>query len=447
MIMTTHDSIRREAQKVVDQLGGQITLEAATKDIQALVDLGLRIEQAAEQVRAAHRRQQPATPSSSGPVRVADLQPEQRGLELKIRILDVGPRTIQVKGQPKEIYTGICGDNSGTTRFTAWRDFQLAPGMSLHVKNASSKRGFREGVDLQLGDYTQVQVLSVPVETTEPVRSAATTTVSKLKDVQDGARGLVIQAQVLQAEPFTVNTQNGPKDVVRGELADETARARFTAWEPSQLPTEFKPGANFLFTGLSAKAFRDTITLSINEGARLDLLPANAVKPAADSGVVAAAPSSATIAEAARSGNTSQIRAPILSVHESSGVIRRCGHEGCARSLFQGACQIHGPREGIPDLRLRAIVDDGTSSATLYAGRAIVEDLTGKTLDECLKIPPEALRATLRNATEMRYMLITGRVKEENGAFTLFAEAMEPLPATDHKAEVEELRRRLDDDA
>jgi replication factor A1 len=50
-----------------------------------------------------------------------------------------------------------------------------------------------------------------------------------------------------------------------------------------------------------------------------------------------------------------------------------------------GACRIHGEVDSVPDLRIKAIVDDGTGALTAVFGREVTERILGKTLDQCLE--------------------------------------------------------------
>ena len=47
----------------------------------------------------------------------------------KAKVLTVNPKEITVKGQPKTIWYGFLADESGRTAYTAWKDFNLQPGL------------------------------------------------------------------------------------------------------------------------------------------------------------------------------------------------------------------------------------------------------------------------------------------------------------------------------
>ncbi len=54
-------------------------------------------------------------------------------------------------------------------------------------------------------------------------------------------------------------------------------------------------------------------------------------------------------------------------------------------------CRIHGEVEGTADLRIKAVVDDGTGALTAVMGREITEELLGKDVKECQKLAKEAM--------------------------------------------------------
>ena len=70
----------------------------------------------------------------------------------------------------------------------------------------------------------------------------------------------------------------------------------------------------------------------------------------------------------------------IVSVREDCGLIERCPE--CRRVLRDGACQEHGPQRGEEDLRLRFVIDNGISNASLIVGRESSEALLGIEMSE-----------------------------------------------------------------
>jgi replication factor A1 len=79
----------------------------------------------------------------------------------------------------------------------------------------------------------------------------------------------------------------------------------------------------------------------------------------------------------------------IIDIKDGSGLIFRCPE--CKRVLQKGVCRIHGEVDGRPDLRIKAVLDDGTGALTAVMGKDITEKLLGKNVEECQKIAKQAM--------------------------------------------------------
>ena len=84
---------------------------------------------------------------------VVNLKPGMRNVSVKLRVIDVEPRTINIKGEQKVIFGGNIGDKSGTCRFTSWEDHNIVSGKAYSVENAYVKEF--NGPDLQFGEYSK----------------------------------------------------------------------------------------------------------------------------------------------------------------------------------------------------------------------------------------------------------------------------------------------------
>jgi replication factor A1 len=81
----------------------------------------------------------------------------------------------------------------------------------------------------------------------------------------------------------------------------------------------------------------------------------------------------------------------IVSIKDGSGLIKRCPEEDCSRTLNSGRCADHGSVDGEFDLRIKAVLDDGTETYDLVMNDGVTEDLTGVTMEEAQKIAKEEL--------------------------------------------------------
>ena len=82
----------------------------------------------------------------------------------------------------------------------------------------------------------------------------------------------------------------------------------------------------------------------------------------------------------------------LVQIQEGSGLIRRC--PTCNSALQGIVCREHGDiKDGIPDLRLKLVLDSGTKVQNVLLNRERTEGLTGMTMEEAKAIAIEALDA------------------------------------------------------
>ena len=72
--------------------------------------------------------------------------------------------------------------------------------------------------------------------------------------------------------------------------------------------------------------------------------------------------------------------ATVVSITPSSGIIQRCPE--CRRAMQDGACRDHGAQQGVEDLRLMFVMDNGLSNATLILSKDVSESFLGQSFDE-----------------------------------------------------------------
>lgn len=107
------------------------------------------------------------------------------------------------------------------------------------------------------------------------------------------------------------------------------------------------------------------------------------------------------------------VEGALVDIQSGSGLIKRCPEEGCTRVLQNGRCSEHGQVEGEFDLRIKAVLDDGTEVHEVIFNQEMTEDLTGVTLEEAKEMAMDALDTTVV-AEEMsesilgRYYGVTG---------------------------------------
>lgn len=453
--MQQTENLAPHVNEIARALGNKMEPSAIEDELRRYLEYGVPLNQAKRDIVRMH-----GGSLTVGPKKLKDLQPEDRGVEVKARVMSVAPKDITVKGQPKTIFSGVLGDADGRVNFTAWKDFNLQPGIVYRFKNAYVKAGFRGGVDVQLGDYSGAEATTERVEVPEAFLHGGASapggadapggsriaTERKVKELRDGMGSVTLTARVLDAREKVINTVNGQKTLVEGELADETGRVAFSAWEPEKLPREFKENAVVTVKGAYVRAFRGVPQLNFGQYATVEVLPQNAL-PAAEE---LSRPADMTLAELESAGGAHgvQVEGVVLEVKKGSGLIFRCSTEGCTRVLQNKECRVHGKQKGTPDLRIKAVLDDGLGAATFFANRQATERILGKSLDECQEMARDAMTTDvvqdeLTQKLTARRVVVTGNATSDEFGLQIIASDVTYAPPKDVEAEAERLLARL----
>lgn len=227
----------------------------------------------------------------------------------------------------------------------------------------------------------------------------------KVIDVETEDRGLELEARVVDRVERSVTVRGEERDIVSGTLADETGTISFTSWR--DFP--FQEGDAVLIENATAREFRDETQVNVNEYTDLE--------PVEDSDL----PGTEELTEASdvsvseiRSVYRPRLTASIVDVQDRSGLIMRCPVEGCNRVTESNECREHGPVEPEPDLRIKAVLDDGTGSIQAVLNREVTEELTGITLEDAKEMAKDAMdRGVVQKEMERevgRTVVAEGRV-------------------------------------
>ncbi|MEA3190594.1 MAG: hypothetical protein QOD77_1176 [Thermoplasmata archaeon] len=380
------------------KLGAEVDEQDLRDELAKYLEYGVPIDQAVRTIER-HHGVQPAAARAAAPVSqervpLASLPPASPFVNLKVRLLSVSTKAVTARGETKDIVWGLLGDETGTAPYTSWRPLEgLQKGDVLQVEGAYTK-AFNGQVQVNFGDRTKVAKLDEADLPQTPV----TFRDMPIADLKDGVRGIRVTARILDIQPRQLTVQGTQKTVWSGALADASGRIEFTAWADPGLAA----GQAVTIEGGYIRAYRGVAQLNFDTDARIS--PAATEVPPAE--LLAKRPTLPIREVLARNGGSDlHVVGTLLEVRPGSGLVQRCSTAGCTRVLAAGMCRIHNQVAGVPDVRLKAILDDGTGAVNLVAGRAVTEQLLGKTLEEVQK---ETLRPDL--AFEVLKAKLTGRV-------------------------------------
>jgi len=324
------------------------------------------------------------------------------------RVISTRPMTVNKKDGSGTIdmVKGRLADDSGTIGFACFGGFEHPVGTLLKIEGAAIRR-FRNTPELNIGDRTKVEVYHDNAFAS--LDDLAASSVMQIGQLRDGSAdvGITVQLTSWGSRSFT-GKDGAEKTVWGGDAVDPTGTCRLTAW--SELPID--DGSLPLALKLSnvrVRSWQGTPDITVDRSEQvevLDKIPWDAIDASTHSVEV---DFSELLAGGSRSGVTST--ATVISVASGSGIIHRCPE--CKKAMRDGACREHGPQEGVEDLRLRIILDDGLANGALILGRVSAEAFLGQTMAEVQDATQgdggEAFLADLRSRMLGRKHTFTGR--------------------------------------
>ena len=338
--------------------------EAVEKDLRKFLEYGVPLEHAKE-----------AVINKYGSVvkekKLKDVRVNERNICVIAKVLAVDEREVEVRGERRKIYRGLLGDETAVLPFTAWKDFGLQKGDVIKVKNASSSEW--EGQPrLSLSEWSEVEKVDYDIDLVKRPPQKY-----NLIDLRPGLSNVEVRGKILSIEERMVNIGGEERKVFSGIMGDETAKIRFTAWHDFGL----KEGDVIRIKGGYVRKWRGAPQLIFDENAEVEKLDEEIIM---EERIIPLY----KIVEAG-GGIELNIQGVILDVRKDSGIIFRCPK--CNRRIRNGVCEEDGEVDGVPDLRIRALLDDGTGAVDVIFNREISERLLGKSMEEYLKIAKEAM--------------------------------------------------------
>ena len=340
------------------------------------------------------------------------------------RVISTRPMTVNKKdgSGTLDMVKGRLADDSGTIGFACFGSFEHPVGTLVKIEGAAIRR-FRNTPELNIGDRTKVEIYHDSGFAS--LDDLAASSVMQIGELRDGSADVAITVQLTSWSSRTFTGQDGAeKTVWGGDAVDPTGTCRLTAW--SELPID--DGSLPLAIKLSNVRVRswqgtpDITVDRIEQAEVLDKIPWDTIDSSTHSVVV---DFSELISGGSRSGVTST--ATVISVASGSGIIHRC--PDCKKAMRDGACREHGPQEGIEDLRLRIILDDGHANGALILGRESAEAFLGQTMADVQAATKddggEAFLAGLRSKMLGRQHTFTGRAMIDAQGALLMADKFE----------------------
>jgi replication factor A1 len=360
-------TLEDHAEDLASDLG--VDKEEVKADLQNLVEYSVPIEEAKSSLRRKYGDgSESEEPTSKA---IAEVSTSDGAVTIEGRVLTVGKRSIRYQGDELVIFEGELGDESGTISYTAWEDFDLAPGDTIEARGA----GVREwdgSPELNLGSETAIEFTDESLEVPHDIGGKRS-----LADLAPGDRGRTVEVHVAEVEEKVIDGRDGETEILSGVVADDTGRLPFTDWNPHET---IETGNSIRIENAYVREFRGVPAVNVAEFSTVERLD-RAVEGSENAPRMSAR-------EAIASGGLFDVEVTgnLLAVRDGSGLIQRCPE--CGRVIQKGQCRAHGDVDGEDDLRVKAIIDDGTASLT-----AVLDaDLTGKIYGGDIEDAREAAR-------------------------------------------------------
>jgi len=348
-----------------------------------------------------------------------ELEGTEQNVDLLVRLVAVSPKQVTVKGQQRVIHTGILADETGTRPFTAWSsDFPFEKGDVLTIRNAYC-RAFKEAPEVQMGD--RVRINKEDDSALPPFQELGGN--YKVNEVHEGMTNVAVVVRILEVERREVEVEGLKKVVFSGIMADASGKVNFTAWADFNL----RVGQVVHVGNAYVKGWRGIPQLTFDDKSHVDPLPEKDFPTMKE----LQANVEVRIGDLLERGGAmgAVIKGVIIDIKPGSGLVLRCPK--CNRVIQKGACTIHGKVEGEHDLRIKAVLDDGTGALTAIVNRELTEKLLGKDLEAAKKDATKAMNTEvifeeLREKLMIETVKASGRVTSDDFGLMLLVDDIEP---------------------
>lgn len=291
--------------------------------------------------------------------KIADLSENGQWVNLKVKVIQLWTNTHESISQ-----VGLLGDETGIIKFTKWQSTELSDlkqGESYLLRNIVIDE-YNGRFSVKLNRTSSIEKLAEEVEVaggdfTPTVRE------SELKNIADLLEGqwATVKGKVIQ---LWDNSHETIEQV--GLIGDPTGVIKFTNWASSELP-DMEEGKSYVLKNIVLNEWDGKVQIQLNRSSSIE-----------------------KIDEDIKVGtSTFTYSGAMVDIQTGSGLIKRCPQ--CKRALVKGACAEHGKVKGEYDLRIKAVLDSGTSTQDVLINRELTEGLVGLSLDSAISMAADAL--------------------------------------------------------
>jgi replication factor A1 len=360
--------------------------------------------------------------------KLAELTGMEQNVDLLVKVLSANHKDIEQNGERRTLIYGLFADETGTIPYTAWDAdrFQMERGQVLMIRNAYTKE-WNGKPQLNLGTRASIETqppesIKLPEGMDAPVYGPAAV---KVAEVAEGMNSVTLTVKVLTVEIRKIETQEGPKTVYSGMIADETGRVRFDAWKDFELVKD----EVVRIQGAYIRSWKGIPQVNIGERAVVDRAPSHFPND-----LDLSQPNPRNIGDLEKVGGAfdAMVQGVLVDIKKGSGLIQRCPQ--CNRLVQNKLCRLHGKVDGQYDLRIKAVIDDGAGAITAVLNKDITEALVGITLEQAIKeardsMDPEVVKEKIEERLLAKSLEVRGNViSDDYGLMMIVSEAKVLVP-------------------
>ncbi len=311
-------------------------------------------------------------PRETPTVKVSDIKEDGKWVTLRIKVIQLWNSVQEAISQ-----SGLIGDESGTIKFTKWTKAalpQVEEGKSYLFKNVTTSE-WQGQFSIKLNRTSEIILINEDIKIEMPH--------VKVSDIKEDGKWVTMRSKVVQL--WETNHESVSQV---GLLGDESGTIKFTKWTKAALP-QVEEGKSYLFKNVTTSEWQGQFSIKLNKTSEIVPLKEDI--------------------EVGRA--LVEYTGAIADIQSGSGLIKRCPE--CNRALMKGACGEHGKVEGIYDLRVKAVMDDGEKVQDILLNREVTEALIGITLEKAKEMATEALDQAvvldmIKTKLVGRYFVVSG---------------------------------------
>lgn len=406
------EDIDAAVDEVINALDEEASKEEVEENLKKFIEYGVPVDQAKQAVLKKFGAS-PTAPSATEK-KLGDVTPGDKRLRFTGKIVTVEQREVEVKGETRSIYKGIIGDETAVLPFTAWKDFGLAKDDVIAVDNAYAGEWGGQP-RLNISEWTNVEKTDEDIDLVkrQPQRY-------DVADLRPGLSNVSVQGKIMSMEEREVTVDDEEKTLYSGILGDRTGKIRYTVWADMGI----SEGDVVDVSGAYVKSWQGTPQLVFDENASVEQLDESMPVDQVGSRTM---PMYKVVETGG--GVDVPVEGVVIEIQRGSGLIMRCPE--CNRALRDGVCVIDGEVDGTPDLRIKAVVDDGTGAVTAIMNRSVTEKLMDTTMEAFQEMAEEKGGEAVEQAIMDRLIAhpvhVRGNALSDEYGVTVIVDTVEPI--------------------